>query len=83
MLAIGFGVFWIGYSVGYYGWNRITGGNDTFKSLVWPGAYKPTARDGGTAPAASSPAPSVAGQGTNPSAGGSSGFGGASGAIHP
>lgn len=38
-----------GYAAAYYGYNRITGGNDSFKSLVWPGAYKATARDGAAA----------------------------------
>lgn len=46
--AIGILVLWGGYSVAYYGWNRITGGNDSFKSLVWPGAYTPTTRDNGS-----------------------------------
>lgn len=93
MLAIGFGIAWLGYAVGYYGWNRITGGNDSFKSLFWPGDYKPTTRDGassptapvkpvaatGSAPGASSP---TVGMGQNPSGPGYSATG-AGGAIHP
>jgi hypothetical protein len=46
-VTIALGVLWAGYSVGYYGWNRITGGNNTFKQLVWPGAYTPVTRDSG------------------------------------
>lgn len=45
--ALGLGALYVGYCIGYYGWNRITGGNDSFKSLVWPGAYHPTPRDSG------------------------------------
>lgn len=44
-MTVAIAVLWLGYSVTYYGYNRITGGNDTFKSLVWPGAYSPTSRD--------------------------------------
>jgi hypothetical protein len=47
-VAIGIALLWAGYCVGYYGWNRITGGNDSFRSLVWPGDYKPTTRDDGS-----------------------------------
>ena len=47
-MTIGIGLLAAGYAIGYYGWNRITGGNDTFKSLVWPGAYKPATRDDGS-----------------------------------
>ncbi len=46
--SIAIGILWAGYSIGYYGWNRITGGNDTFVSLVRPGRYKPTTRDNGS-----------------------------------
>jgi len=46
--AIGIVLLWGGYCVAYYGWNRITGGNDSFRSLVWPGDYKPTTRDDGS-----------------------------------
>ena len=45
-MTIGIGLLAAGYAIGYYGWNRITGGNDSFASLVWPGKYKPTTRDG-------------------------------------
>ena len=47
-MTIGIGLAFAGYCVGFYGWNRITGGNDSFKSLVWPGAYTPTTRDNGS-----------------------------------
>lgn len=45
MAVFAFGALLIGYAAMFYGYNRLTGGNDTFKSLVWPGAYKPTPRD--------------------------------------
>lgn len=48
MGLFGIGALFLGYSAFYYGYNRITGGNDTFVSLVWPGKYKPTARDDGS-----------------------------------
>lgn len=41
-------LLWFGYAVGYYGYNRITGGNDSFISLIWPGRYTPTTRDDGS-----------------------------------
>jgi hypothetical protein len=47
-VTIAIGLLWASYAIAYYGWNRITGGNDTFKSLVWPGAYTPTTRDDGS-----------------------------------
>jgi hypothetical protein len=57
-MTIAFGLVWLGYGVAYYGWNRITGGNDKFVSLIWPGKYSPTARDsgaGGTAATTNTP----------------------------
>lgn len=48
MPAIGIVLMWAGYSVFYYGYNSLTGGNDSFLSLIWPGDYKPTARDSGS-----------------------------------
>jgi hypothetical protein len=47
--AIGIVFLWFGYGVAYYGFNRITGGNDSFRSLMWPGAYNATPRDGQSA----------------------------------
>lgn len=92
---IGMVVGWLGYSLGFYGWNRITGGNDTFKSLIWPGAYSYTPRDGqGTStsstgqgappkPPNSSSAPASAGlSGPGYSVGGG-GTGGQPGFVHP
>jgi hypothetical protein len=52
-VTIALGLLWVGYSVSYYGWNRITGGNNTFVSLVWPGRYSPVARDDGSGGATS------------------------------
>lgn len=46
-MTIGIALALAGYALFYYGYNRITGGNDSFKSLVWPGAYSPTTRDSG------------------------------------
>lgn len=46
--AIGIVLLWGGYSLAYYGFNRITGGNDSFRSLIWPGDYTPTTRDDGS-----------------------------------
>jgi hypothetical protein len=46
--AIGIVLLWAGYSLAYYGFDRITGGNDTFVSLIWPGKYAPTTRDDGS-----------------------------------
>jgi hypothetical protein len=48
LVTVGIALGWFGYAIGYYGWNRITGGNDTFHSLIWPGAYKKTTRDDGS-----------------------------------
>lgn len=48
MAAVGIVLLWGGYCIAYYGWNRITGGNDSFVSLIWPGKYKATTRDSGT-----------------------------------
>ena len=94
-VPLGIVLTWFGYALSYYGWNRITGGNDTFVSLIWPGKYAPTPRDsdkvsgGAAAPAAAagsqSPAKAPAQQGTNPyvatPTGSTAAFGG--GAVHP
>lgn len=48
MGLFGFAALWLGYSTAYYGYNRITGGNNTFVQLVWPGRYIPVARDDGS-----------------------------------
>jgi hypothetical protein len=73
-VPLGIVLVWLGYSIGYYGYNRITGGNDKFVSLVYPGQYKATKLDGAGAtpqPSAAAPpapkapppsAPSVPGQ---------------------
>lgn len=60
MAAIGIVVAWFGYAAFYYGFNQITGGNDSFVSLIWPGKYNPgTPRDGGQLPAGSQVAAGV------------------------
>lgn len=46
MAGVGVLLSWFGYSVFYHGLNTITGGNDSFVSLIWPGKYTPTPRDG-------------------------------------
>lgn len=50
MAGVGIALAWFGYWVGYYGLNLVTGGNESFMSLGWPGAYSPAPRDsqGGT-----------------------------------
>jgi hypothetical protein len=47
LAVIGFVAAWSGYTLGYYGYNRITGGNNTLKQLWWPGAYTAVSRDSG------------------------------------
>jgi hypothetical protein len=39
---------WLGYSLAYYGFDQITGGNDSIVSLTWPGKYQVVARDSGS-----------------------------------
>jgi hypothetical protein len=45
LVTVGIALGWLGYTIFYFGLNRITGGNDSFHSVIWPGAYKPTPRD--------------------------------------
>lgn len=45
-VPLGIVLLWLGYSIGYYGYNKITGGNDKFINLIYPGRYTPTPRDG-------------------------------------
>jgi hypothetical protein len=47
-VTIAIGLLLAGYAIGYYGWNRITGGNNRFVSLIWPGKYLTTPSDSGT-----------------------------------
>jgi hypothetical protein len=47
-MTLAIGILWLSYAVGFYGWNRITGGNDTFLSLTVPGKWKYTVRDSGS-----------------------------------
>jgi hypothetical protein len=35
-----------GYLLAYYGFQRITGGNNTLAQLGWPGKYQVVAKDG-------------------------------------
>lgn len=44
-VPLGLVLLWLGYSIGYYGYNRITGGNDKFIDLIYPGRYKYVKRD--------------------------------------
>lgn len=53
MAGLGIVLAWFGYSVFYYGLNTVTGGNESFMSLIWPGRYAPVPRDSGAAQAAS------------------------------
>lgn len=48
MVTVGILAALAGYTLAYYGFNTITGGNDSFKSIFWPGAYQYTARDVGS-----------------------------------
>ena len=34
-----------GYALAYYGYQRITGGNNTVAQLAWPGKYQVVAKD--------------------------------------
>lgn len=36
-----------GYTLAFYGFDQITGGNDGLWSIFWPGQYKVVARDSG------------------------------------
>lgn len=45
MVPVAILLCWAGYAVGYYGADVITGGNDSFVALVWPGRYKAVPRD--------------------------------------
>jgi hypothetical protein len=60
-VAVPFGIafLWLGYSVVYYGYNRITGGNDHFVDLIYPGRYHPVTRDNGSGGPSSSSSPST------------------------
>lgn len=45
MAGVGIVLAWFGYSVMYYGIDLVTGGNEGFMTLVWPGRYQPVPRD--------------------------------------
>lgn len=45
MVTVGILAALAGYTLTYYGFNLITGGNDSIWSLAWPGKYKVTGRD--------------------------------------
>jgi hypothetical protein len=47
MVTVGILAALAGYTLAYYGFDIITGGNDSLWSVFWPGAYKATPRDGG------------------------------------
>lgn len=46
MAGVGIVLAWFGYTVLYYGLDIVTGGNDPFVDLIWPGRYVPTPKDG-------------------------------------
>ena len=48
MAGLGMLFAWLGYSLAYYGFDQITGGNDSIVSLTWPGKYQVVARDSGS-----------------------------------
>lgn len=62
MVPVAILLCWAGYAVGYYGADTITGGNDSFISLVWPGRYKAVPRDaaGGSTSSGKTTSPSPA-----------------------
>lgn len=64
MVGIGIVLAWFGYAVLYYGINQITGGNESFASLVVPGRYAPVARD--SAPAQTGGGSQIAPKPSNP-----------------
>lgn len=70
MAGLGVLAAWLSYSLVYYGLNTVTGGNDSFISLLWPGRYRPTARDSG------GPSSRNAVGGTGPTVGGGKARGG-------
>lgn len=37
----------LGYGLAYYGFQRVTGGNNTILQLFWPGKYQIVAKDAG------------------------------------
>ena len=47
-LALGLLLAISGYTLGYYGFQRITGGNNTILEPAWPGKYQVVAKDGGS-----------------------------------
>lgn len=64
MGAIGLGLFWFGYCVAYYGYDQVTGGNNSFLSLLVPGKYANAPKDTsgpGLAPGGSSTVPKSTG----------------------
>ena len=48
-MAVPFGIvlMWLGYGMGYLGYSRIKGGNNTFMQVFWPGRYQYMAPDSG------------------------------------
>ena len=44
-LTLGFGLVLGGYLLAYYGFQRVTGGNNTLVQLGWPGKYVVVAKD--------------------------------------
>jgi len=46
-IAIGIGLVlvWVGYGVGYYGFDQIRGGNNGFLDLMIPGRFKAVPKD--------------------------------------
>jgi hypothetical protein len=47
MTLIGLGVVWFGYSLAYYGYSQVTGGNWGFWDLTIPGKYDPSVKKDG------------------------------------
>ena len=49
-LALGIGLAWAGYTLAYYGFQRILSGNNTILQLAWPGKYQPVPKDSSSSP---------------------------------
>lgn len=39
MIAVGFGVIWVGYAVGFTGYCWVRGYDLSFKQIVWPSGF--------------------------------------------
>mgnify|MGYP001549732563 FL=1 len=82
MAGIGIVLAWFGYAVSYYGLNTLTGGNESFMSLIWPGRYVPVNRDSPVNTAATAPGASGSANPTPQAAAGAQTYGLAPGQVN-